>query len=702
MVRLGEGQHQLRVVPQKSKLIRFFEHLHRGGTYAHLWTDAGSRSHWFRVDTPAQCRERQVPKSWLNHNVYFTVHPLSQIPPQNASGNHDRRFISSQLAYIAAVNALFAEYDGKDFVMPPEYQPYLPPEFTISSGVAQRTLIKSAQEAAFYAEPIKFKMRAWAVIDELAVPPSVIVDSGGGYHCVPLNTEILTQNGWKNWQQVQPGETVLGYDRHRGVMAWTVMRAKIVKEANKLVRVGNNIFSAVCTPDHRWVCHIKEGHQRARTTYNQLVATENISRRRHKIVLSAPFTNTLEPLSITLREAAILGWIATEGSITSQVRISQSERKYADEIRSLLQGIPHTERYSHGTTDIITWSINIRWFRELWQRAGLIGGKHEADWCKFVLHLSDQARNDFLDAAFKGDGTYNYNGKGIVQNPGNIADALKLAIFLSGYTPLVGRAKNRNPEFTRYGKPFATWNLSVRELGEGSVWCPQTDLGTWVMRQDDTICITGNCYWLLDEPLSIDESNRADIQAVQHAWVQMVNADPGAADLRRLLRMPGTYNVKAGFADLAPRVVFVKTDFGRLYDYRLLEEMVNDWLFAQRPPRATTAARRRLVARPDDEQRANFNRQHSLVDLLTQHGYQISFQTPALTRLARPGRDKQHSSVTVFAARADGTPELSIHFSSNDPLYSSEYRDPATGQLRRHAYDAFGVQQRLATLSINV
>jgi hypothetical protein len=169
----------------------------------------------------------------------------------------------------------------------------------------------------------------------------------------------------------------------------------------------------------------------------------------------------------------------------------------------------------------------------------------------------------------------------------------------------------------------------------------------------------------------------------------MVQADPGAADLRRMLRVPGTYNMKAGFGAHHPKVDFCKAEFTLLYHYSELEEAVNDWLFVHRPKKATSETRWRKERSNEDEQRATFNQQHSLVDILTQHGYQISFQTNTLTRLSRPGREKSQSSVTVFSARADGAPELAIHFSSNDALYSDIYVDPETGQSKRQVRDAY-------------
>lgn len=356
---------------------RLFAHLHRGGRYAHLWTDAGHASYWFRVDWRSR---RHVPKRWLEHNVYFSVHPLSQIPPQNSSGSRDRRYISSQTEYICAINTLFAEFDSKDAVLPLEYASYLPAGFRVMKMVEKHNAVKAAKEKFFYRWPQRFKARTLHQLRALTYPPSVIIDSGGGYHC----------------------------------------------------------------------------------------------------------------------------------------------------------------------------------------------------------------------------------------------------------------------------------------------------------------------YWLLRNTVPLDATNRNDVQIIQNGWVKMVGGDPGAADLRRVLRMPGTYNCKAAFGEESPCVTFVKADFDLLYDYSTLEEVVNDWLFTRRTRYQRRGIQASTPERDTADVRAHFNQQHSLVDLLRAHGYQLSYQYGAQTRLARPGRDRHHSSITVFAANGD-TPERSVHFSTSDPLYSAERVNEQTGQLRRRTYDAFAI-----------
>ena len=51
------------------------------------------------------------------------------------------------------------------------------------------------------------------------------------------------------------------------------------------------------------------------------------------------------------------------------------------------------------------------------------------------------------------------------------------------------------------------------------------------------------CVWLLRETVHVTDANRAHVAGVQRAWVHFVGADPGAHDLRRVLRVAGSHNV---------------------------------------------------------------------------------------------------------------------------------------------------------------
>jgi len=147
------------------------EWLHRGGRYAYRWTAHNKRSLWYEVGKAP----RSVPS---NVDIYFGVHPCIAIPPTNADGEvKEAHSVRSQKDFIAAVNALYSEFDDKDF----------------SSADARRQHV-----------------------DDLQPAPSARVESGGGEHCYWLLTSphILDNNSARQeaasvqagWVQLMGGD----------------------------------------------------------------------------------------------------------------------------------------------------------------------------------------------------------------------------------------------------------------------------------------------------------------------------------------------------------------------------------------------------------------------------------------------------------------------------------------------------------------
>jgi hypothetical protein len=124
---------------------RLIGYLQRGGTKSNLQTFKPTRTTWYDTNAPA-------PALPTGTSVYFGVNPCTAIPSTNAQGKPaPASAIRSQVDAIAALNCLYAEFDAKDF-----------------GGSLDETL---------------------AHVRALAVQPSVIVASGGGYHCYWLLVE---------------------------------------------------------------------------------------------------------------------------------------------------------------------------------------------------------------------------------------------------------------------------------------------------------------------------------------------------------------------------------------------------------------------------------------------------------------------------------------------------------------------------------
>lgn len=155
-------------------LCHFLQHLHRGGEYAFLWTSDGRTSYWHKASTTVKNPSQDV-------NLYFGVHPTSAIPTHNSEGRPtDPQYVRSQIPVIAAIDCLYSEFDGKDFVKPTvktALQKHGVKRFCDLPGDVQSHIADLGRPGAL------------AHVHTLNPAPSVIVDSGGGYHAYWLLSE---------------------------------------------------------------------------------------------------------------------------------------------------------------------------------------------------------------------------------------------------------------------------------------------------------------------------------------------------------------------------------------------------------------------------------------------------------------------------------------------------------------------------------
>lgn len=147
------------------RFYKFIRHLWRGGKHGYYWTPDGpertaddgstytvSQTFWTSTDKPAK-----VPPIWKN--AYFGINP---------TGTKHNEHRKASLADVVAVNCLYAEFDAKDF--------------------------KNKAEILTHIQSLKFQ-------------PSILNDSGGGYHgywlladTVPVTTvtpdPAIVQHAW--------------------------------------------------------------------------------------------------------------------------------------------------------------------------------------------------------------------------------------------------------------------------------------------------------------------------------------------------------------------------------------------------------------------------------------------------------------------------------------------------------------------------
>jgi len=339
-------------------------------------------------------------------------------------------------------------------------------------------------------------------------------------HCVPLEAEILTRNGFRRYDQVSVGEDVLAYSVDDDCCYWTPLEAITVYPSLPMVRLQNRSFDVRCTPDHSWAVELEGERVRAP---QRVLRPANALPSRGNIVLAAPAPGGDSPL--TPRDAALLGWLCTDGSETAhwvtrrlgervyhngpyrKLQIDQSKPEYVAAIRELVgaegreyasQSPPRT--FPQGHTSELRPShrfiLQQRAGNALFERAGI---SSLADLPRIVTHLTVEARRAMLLAMLQAEGHRNGGRWYFSQTKPEVMAVFELLATLEGYAlgrKHVAHAGVGNGACYRYmiRRHRYVYLPSLRSefVSSAPAWCPTTHYGTWVMRLDGQITITGN------------------------------------------------------------------------------------------------------------------------------------------------------------------------------------------------------------------
>lgn len=125
---------------------------------------------------------------------------------------------------------------------------------------------------------------------------------------------------------------------------------------------------------------------------------------------------------------------------------------------------------------------------------GLAASKYHTNWVLRVLQMSQAERKAWLEGFLIADGHYSSNGWNWGQLRNHLAEAALIASYLVhdgtiqcsvNGTMMVGKLTKKSHRGLQTAKRTV--------LPRQPVWCLQTRLGSWVMRQGNVITITGNC-----------------------------------------------------------------------------------------------------------------------------------------------------------------------------------------------------------------
>ena len=323
---------------------------------------------------------------------------------------------------------------------------------------------------------------------------------GTNYSCLPMDTKILTKGGLKLFNEVEVGDVVYSYKN--GELVEDVIKYKhFYKDAN-VVTFGDSKKDLRCTLNHRWLTQKRKWDNALRRNSKEYseVTFEECSdlTTESKILTVAPYAGGVS--SVTRDQARLLGWILSDGSFGQSTTIAQSKEKFYRDVEDTINncGISYTKYTSprDNGNDVFIYTLNKGEVRSIFDKMGLLLTK-EQDFTEFLLKLSREALDSFVESFYLGDGgVKNSKSFTISQNVGNVLDAVQLALFLQGDGRVTVEGKGKCKVVRKHRTKYIscqrkTWKNPTVE----DVFCLTTGNGSFVIVQDGEMMLTGNCQY---------------------------------------------------------------------------------------------------------------------------------------------------------------------------------------------------------------
>jgi hypothetical protein len=330
--------------------------------------------------------------------------------------------------------------------------------------------------------------------------------------CLSQDTEILSRDGWKSFNEVRLSEEVLTFNPKKDQLEFQPILAKIVKDWNgEMINIKGGgerkcSIDLLVTPDHRILF---EQATRSRAKRTRKVVEAGKIRRSAQIYLPVAFPASLpNTLPLSDAEISLLGWIISEGDINTKkgrIRISQS-LVHSDKINKIRQLLHQARIHFHeehmkakNYTKNKDYAPVIRF--GLWKE----DSSRLMKWLPSNKQLTREILNNaswhqlylLYNALIDGDGSRRKNNTSTyyTKNPVQ-ADLFQELVTLLGFHSVKTISKRGLYEI--YISENKHWRF-IRKIERvpynGIVWCVTVPNGFIVVRRNGRVAIVGNCLW---------------------------------------------------------------------------------------------------------------------------------------------------------------------------------------------------------------
>lgn len=358
-----------------------------------------------------------------------------------------------------------------------------------------------------------------------------VIDEGD---CVDTETEILTSEGWKKYNQLNVGDEILTLNHETGLSEWQpCLEVKIFDAApRKAVQFEGKEFSSVTTLNHRWP--VVRPRQRGGKAYADRIWTTTESFGFHdRISRSAPSSDLPTEAKYSDSLVEMVAWFYTEGCdvykngktayiyqshIMNPGNCARIRAALTDLFGNSVDSFPRTGTKTDGIPrwlQLVKSNDDPYWGDGMEFRLNVDAGKIIQDFApnrvpsfEFLRSLTKSQLELFINISMLAD---NNGDVRFSQKRKDMAEAFAFACILSGRSVSIKRTSiNTCPMWTvtmqkkQFHKPVAAANIAksgnssgmkmIKGIYNGIIWCPRVDNGSWLARRNGTIYYTGNSH----------------------------------------------------------------------------------------------------------------------------------------------------------------------------------------------------------------
>jgi ribonucleoside-triphosphate reductase len=322
-----------------------------------------------------------------------------------------------------------------------------------------------------------------------------------GFQCISEDTEILTSQGWRGYQDVNEGDIIKTFNLEtRKIENQKVNYVFKKKYSGLMYRLKNRIQDQLISPNHRVV------RKKFQTDKCVLETVEEVAKLKSPFAIPIAGGNSNKTSKISDEQIKLMAWIISEGTVERpgkhrscyRISIYQSKIKNPKHYKEIIGLLKHFNlEYSESETaslgdNVRRMRMNAESSRKIHKWFGTRENVHFIP--DDLLNLDARQSQLFIETYLKGDG---FEGCKISVTDLELLDGLQIICVNSSYGFTVLKRKPTIGEkdifVLRLIKHTETYIPKVEKVNyKGIIWSPNTKNETVVARRKGKVFITGN------------------------------------------------------------------------------------------------------------------------------------------------------------------------------------------------------------------